>query len=211
MLNLAHDLQHHSKRSQTQDSLGASDAAAGHFQLHGNQPQDPKVSSENLSHSLGVWKGNGCKAKELELCLSPKQIKNVQILAPVLSHNLSTWLLFANTIDFDYPWRRSDISWLLSSKSDLPINTFKPWSPFLKNISCCPRGAYIHSLILHLQAFLSTHSTSTFQISHCFALPFQRVQKQCSKAPLPFKLLFISCCIWTFVRKKRQSRMEVKE
>ena len=55
MLNLAHDLQHNSKRSQTQESLGASDAAASHVQLHGNQPQDPKVSSENLSHSLGVW------------------------------------------------------------------------------------------------------------------------------------------------------------
>lgn len=50
MLNLARDLQHHSKRSQTHESLGASDAAASHFQLLGNQSQDPKVSCENLSH-----------------------------------------------------------------------------------------------------------------------------------------------------------------
>lgn len=58
-----------------------------------------------------------------------------------------------------------------STKSDLPINTFKSWSPFLKKISCCLWGANIHSLILHLQALLSTHST--LQISHCFALPLQ--------------------------------------
>ena len=41
----------------------------------------------------------------------------------------------------------------------------------LKKISCCLRGANIHSLILHPQALLSTHST--LQISHCFALPLQ--------------------------------------
>lgn len=169
---------------------------ANHFQLLlGNQSQDPKASREGLSNSWDLA-GNDDRARARTWSFSTSDLAcsnpNTTLSLPSLH-----LILVCNTTNFDYIRGRPGITWLFSTKSNLPINTSKPWSPLFLSL---------------LQRFLyppSDPPSSGFSWhplyfqNFCFVLPLQRVQKHRQQVHLPSKSLFTSCCFLNFYEEEK--------